>query len=123
MAAKHNITIRQGATFALNIALKNASNTPVDLTGYTARGQLRPEYTSDEYVDFTASISTPALGIVTISLTAQQTELLESMHYVYDIEVVSLLGEPVYRVIEGTATVYPEVTRQVLSSSSSSSGA
>ena len=41
MAAVYDITIEQGATFRLSLVWKDSSNVPVNLTGYTARMQVR----------------------------------------------------------------------------------
>ena len=40
-AAKLDIYIEQGATFTLGLVWKDANTDPIDLTGYTARMQLR----------------------------------------------------------------------------------
>jgi hypothetical protein len=118
MAAKHNIHIDQGTTFAHNFVVKDSSATVIDLSGYTGRGQLRKEYASSSAdADFTVTISAPTTGTVEVTLTAAQTELIDSGSYVYDIEIVN--GATVHRIVQGNATVYPEVTR----ASSSSSGA
>jgi|13_taG_2_1085334.scaffolds.fasta_scaffold24348_3 hypothetical protein len=109
MAAKHNLAIKQGATFTQNIVVKNAAGTVIDLTGYTGRAHLRLEYTTDEYTAFTVTIPSPTDGTINLSLTAAQTEALEPERHVYDVELVS--GATVHRVVQGNATVYPEVTK------------
>ena len=73
MAAKHSLTIWQGSTFIQEVVVKNSSNSAIDLAGYTGRGQLRENYDSTEFVDFTVGVSAPATGVVTISLTAVET--------------------------------------------------
>ena len=119
MAAKHNIHIDQGTTFSHNFVVKNAAGTAIDLTGYTGRGQLRLEYTATSKYDFTVSIPLPTTGTVNVAMTAAETEEVPKGQYVYDIEIVS--GSTVHRIVQGNATVYPEVTRAESSSSSSSS--
>lgn len=117
MAAKHNIHIDQGTTFTHNFVVKDSSATVIDLTGYIGRGQLRKEYTSSSAdAEFTVTIPIPTNGTVNVSLTAAQTELIGAGSYVYDIEIVD--GSTVHRIVQGNATVYPEVTRVISSSSS-----
>ena len=41
MAQQHRFVCDQGATFSQVITYKNASNQPINLTGYTARMQVR----------------------------------------------------------------------------------
>jgi len=109
MAAKHSLTIWQGSTFIQEVVVKNSSNSAIDLAGYTGRGQLRENYDSTEFVDFTVDVSAPATGVVTISLTAVETAEIKPGRYVYDIELVD--GAIVHRIVQGTVTVYPEVTK------------
>jgi hypothetical protein len=48
-------------------------------------------------------------GVLTISLTANQTTALDAERYVYDVEITSSTGS-VTRVLEGIITVRPEVS-------------
>ena len=63
--------------------------------------------------NFQASASTvsnnPASGVITLSLTAEQTAALDAERYVYDLEIVSATNV-VTRALEGIITVRPEVT-------------
>lgn len=113
MAAKSNIVIEQGATFTQSFVVANSAGTVQDLTDYTVRAQMREEYADvSETVAFSADISTPAtVGTVVISLTAAQTELIESGQYVYDVEVINTTNDAVTRIVQGIATVYPQVTK------------
>ena len=123
MATKHNLVIEQGTTFAYEFAVKDSAAAAIDLTGYTGRGQIRYNfYTTSEAINFTVAIPAPATGVVTLALTDTQTDTLNADRYVYDIEVVSASLE-VYRIVEGNVTVTPGVTKPLISSSSSSSGA
>jgi hypothetical protein len=110
MAAKANIVIDQGADFATTITVEN-ENGVVDLSSYTARGQIRKHYTSSTAVDFNVTIEVPKTeGKVTLSLTNAQTGAMEAGRYVFDAELVSA-SNTVSRLVEGIATVSPQVTR------------
>jgi hypothetical protein len=110
MAAKANIVIDQGTTFLTYLALTNADGSVLNLTGYTARGQIRKWYTSNSYVNFTITITQPTDGYINLALTANSTANMEPGRYVYDIEAVDNIGT-ITRVIEGIVTVTPEVTK------------
>ena len=112
-AGKYNIKVEQGATFILDFTIKTGS-TPWNLTGYTARMQVRTSVNASTTL---LSISTSdyvtlggSLGTVAISVPATVTDDLIAGRHVYDFELVSSGGQ-VWRVLEGKFTVSPEVTR------------
>ena len=111
MGAKANIIIDQGADFATSITVADVDGNVVDLTSYTGRGQIRKHYTSSTKVDFTITFGTPRTGgVVNLSLTNTQTAAMEAGRYVFDAELISG-ANVVSRMVEGIATVTPEVTR------------
>jgi len=110
MAAKANIILDQGTTFTTYLALTDTDGAVLNLTGYTARGQIRKWYTSNSYTTFTITITQPTSGYINLSLTANTTANMEPGRYVYDIEAVSG-ANVITRVIEGIVTVTPEVTK------------
>jgi hypothetical protein len=113
-AGNYDITCDQGATFSRVITWRNSNNTPIDLTNYTARMQVRANYPSTTVV---LSLTTEnagialggALGTITLAATATATAAITADQYVYDLEMIT--GSQVTRLIEGTFTVTPEVTR------------
>jgi len=115
-AGRHNFTIEQGATFDELITYKDAAGNPVDLTGYTARMQIREKITDATPVH---SMDTTTGGI-TMGGTAGTIQLFISdadtaaMNMpkggVYDLEIVSPTGK-VTRLLEGKVIFSPEVTR------------
>lgn len=109
MAQVQNIYIDQGTTFSFTLAVSDQFGNPKDLTNYTVASQMRKSYYTNSYVDFTAEVSSPLDGEITISLTVEQTRALKAGRYVYDIEAESL--EEAIRVLEGIVVVNPEVTK------------
>jgi hypothetical protein len=89
-------------------------NTPVDLTGYTARMQLRSTLDSSTVIQ---ELTTANGGIlidnvyktITVVLTAAQTAALTFSSAVYSLELVS--GTEVYTFCTGTLTLVKEITR------------
>jgi hypothetical protein len=110
MAIAYNLFIDQGANFSANVTVKDNTNTVRDLSGYTARSQMRRSHYSANSTSFTANIGSPASGNVTLSLTNAATANLKPGRHVYDIEIISS-ANVVERIYEGIVTVYPEVTR------------
>jgi hypothetical protein len=111
MAAKANIIIDQGADFATTITVTDEDNNVTDLTGYTASGQIRKHYTSTTAYDFSIAFQSPRSdGRLAFTLAKEITGVMEAGRYVYDIELTSSSGA-VSRLVEGTATVTPQVTR------------
>ena len=112
MAALTNLLIEQGATFNSTISLFKSDDTVFDLTGHTAAGQIRKSYSSSSAsATFSISFSTDRTeGQITLSLTPTQTAALDEGRYVYDIETTAS-DSTVTRVLQGTVTVSPNVTR------------
>lgn len=109
MAVKADIVIDQGATFQTSIYITDETGTVVPLTGYTANAQMRKHYTSAIAYTFTTAIDA-ANGIVTLSMSANNTSNIPAGRYVYDCELTANTGV-VSRLFEGIVTVTPQVTR------------
>ena len=110
MAIYADIIADQGSNFSSEITVTDVDDSPIDLTNYTARGQIRRTYTSSNATSFTAAINNPTSGIVSISLTSATTTNMKPGRYVYDVEIVSNTNI-VIRVIEGQFILTPSVTR------------
>jgi len=112
MATYANLFIDQGSDFTFTLDLSTTVGL-LDLTDYSARGQIRKSYTSSTAVDFDISINVSDSEL-TCSLTAAQTSLLKYGRYVYDVEILS--GDSpaiVTRVIEGQVDVTPRVSQNI----------
>jgi hypothetical protein len=114
MAVNFNIGIDAGSTFQVIFAWKDAASEAIDMTGYSARMQLRMDLGQ----------ANPDLSLATgsgITITAADGEILVEIEpattetmtgsYFYDLEVESPTGV-VTRLCQGTVTVSSEVTRE-----------
>ena len=110
MAIYANINADQGSDFFSIITVEGADGNIFNLTGYTARGQVRKTYASSTAYDLHASINSPTHGEITISLSSTQTAAMRPGRYVYDVEIVDAQNV-VTRVVEGQVEVSPRVTR------------
>ena len=115
-AKKLDITLEQGATFVMNITWQNSDGTPVNLTGYTAKMQVRYKYSdAAALATFTTSDSTitlgGALGTIAVSGMAALPGLTEQKSGVYDLELTETATSKVTRLLQGAVTLSPEVTK------------
>lgn len=111
MAEKVDFLIYQGATFSKSLYFNTKDGRPVDLTGYSFRGQLRVDFDDVEpQADFTCTIVDAAAGVLSVSLSDTVTAALEPGILKYDLEMVRP-NLTVLRLIQGKATVDPEVTK------------
>lgn len=108
MATKANLVIDQGATFSTDLTLSDENGDALNLSGYTANSQIRKWYTSTNAISFSTAINVDS-GVISLTLTANQTASLSSGRYVYDVEITN--GSTISRVVEGIITVTPNVTR------------
>lgn len=110
----YNFTIYQGATFSRILTWKDENGDLIDLTGFTARMQIRKKIDGDLLADMTTANSKIALGgaagTITLSLTASETAAINSSKGVYDLELVSG-GGIVTRLVQGDVTFSKEVTK------------
>lgn len=120
LAGIYNIICEQGTTFTRRLEIQYQDETdpevyhPYDLTGHTARMQVRRTVeSSTAMIELTTEnggidIDGPE-GVVEITMTDEQTSSLTSSG-VYDLEIINGGGQ-VSRVIQGAFTLSLEVTR------------
>ena len=113
-ATTYDITIEQGATFSQVITYKE-SGVAINLTGYTARMQVRSTLESaTSVVELTTANSRITLGgaagTITLTISATDTAALTAGRGVYDLELVSG-SNIVTRLLQGVCTISRNVTR------------
>lgn len=111
MAEIYNITIEQNSTFSLPLTLTTVSasvETPQNLTGYTAYGQVRKHYGGNIVESFHVNNTLNASGSIEFGLAASETLAIPAGDYLYDVLIVT--GSVQTRILEGKATVTPYVT-------------
>jgi hypothetical protein len=126
IAGIYNITCQQGSTFVRVIEIEQPdldqdptgrTYVPYDLTGHTARMQARRTMESSGYLLYLSTENggieiNPTEGttnVIQIYMTDEMTASISSSG-VYDLEIENGVGE-VSRVLQGTFTLSPEVTR------------
>jgi hypothetical protein len=124
-AGKYSFVIEQGATFTIQLAYKDNTGTPIDLTGYSGKMQIRPTVTSDTvYLTLSSSLSSdgsglnfsgsgglnpPVSGTIGVIIAAETSNNLNFDQAVYDLEIYK--QSTVTRLIEGQVKLSKQVTR------------
>jgi hypothetical protein len=111
-AANYDLVIDQGSTFAIDLVIKESGSTK-NLTGYSARAQMRSTKTSSSIAGtFTCTVLSPVTdGKVKIELPASTSSAMEAGMYFYDLEIHTGSDAIVKRLLEGKVTLNQEVTR------------
>lgn len=118
-AATYPLVIEAGATFKLSVMVRGGTGADapaMDLTGWTPRLQIR-EVAGDLGVlldcrpdNDRLKVSDAAAGRLSMVVLADDTSTLEFTSAVYDLIITHTTGE-VRRLLQGTATLSPAVTR------------
>jgi|TARA_B100001063_G_C16384658_1_gene367183 hypothetical protein len=121
-AATYNLFIDQGSDFAIDLVIKE-SGTAKNLSNYSGRGQLRSSHTSTTIAGYLkVTVTNASAGSLKVELpnsnwtdsggTARDgSKNIAAGQYVYDVEIFTNSDAVVKRIIQGTATINPEVTR------------
>jgi len=109
----YNISCPQGVTFDETFTMQQGGS-PINLTGYSARMQIRRSYDAAPILTLTSPSSGitlgGALGTIRVQISYTTTESLASGQYLYDLEITSA-GDVRDRLLSGTFSVSREVTR------------
>lgn len=114
------ICMYQGTTFRQTVTLRDADGEPFDLSGWSARMQIREHMHGPLVLELTTENGRIELGDegeIALTVDAETTASLvvwaDYEQYVYDLELHRVDGgvEEVQRPIFGAVVLYPEVTR------------
>jgi hypothetical protein len=124
-AGRYDITLEQGATFDLPLHYRDPQGVPIDLTGYSARMQVREAPASALFVEFNSALTARGFillngdpqdredgqnGNVRLFMTSANTAALARFAGRYDLELTDSSGYTI-RLLEGQFRVEPEITR------------
>ena len=126
-AGKYHLIIEQGATLNLEIQYKDSAGTPVNLTGYSGKMQIRSDYADNNpttYITLSSSraldgtglnfsgsngTTPPTSGSIGIYISAASSSVFTFDTARYDLEITS--GSVVTRLLQGDVKLQKEVTR------------
>jgi len=130
-AGRYSFVIEQGATANFEIQYRDSNNSPIDLTGYSGRLQIRSTYAQNSGelfltlssslnpdgtgLNFSGSNGTtpPTSGSIGIYIASCTSSALTFNEALYDLEIYSGSGDCPYtvRLLEGNVRLSKEVTR------------
>ena len=126
-AGRYHLVIEQGATLNLEIQYRDSAGTPVDLTSYTGKMQIRSDYADNSpttYITLSSSLSPdgtglnfsgssgtkpPTSGSIGIFISAASSSAFTFDTAKYDLEIAS--GSVITRLLQGDVKLCKEVTR------------
>ena len=111
-----DLVIKKGATFSkrltLSLQASDGTLTPINLTGLTARMQVRKRSGSTVMIELTTANERIGLGgaagTIDLTISATDTAALAAGIAAYDLELVD--GAVVARVLQGAVDITPEIT-------------
>ena len=122
-SGKYSFVIEQGATIDFEVQYKDSSNAAVDLAGYQARMQIRPDYGGTLIANLSSSLDSDGTGLnlsgsngitpvasgsIGIFISAASSSNFDFSEARYDLEIVS--GSIVTRLLEGKVRLSKNVT-------------
>lgn len=130
-AGRYSFVIEQGTTIDFEIQYKNSNDTPIDLTEYSGRLQIRSTYAQDSgelFLTLSSSLNSdgtglnfsgsngttpPTSGSIGIYIASCTSSLLTFDDAKYDLELYSGSGDCPFtiRLLEGNVKLSKEVTR------------
>jgi hypothetical protein len=130
-AGRYSFVIEQGTTVNFELQYKDANGHPINLTNYSGRLQIRPNYADDTnniYLTLSSSLNPdgtginfsgsngstpPTSGSIGIYISSCTSSILSFDQAFYDLELYSGSGGCPYtiRLIEGQVKLSKEVTR------------
>jgi hypothetical protein len=99
----YNISLQRRADYSITLQFKDSTNTPINLTGWTAAAQAWDKSRTTKYADFTVTYTNRATGTISIALTSNQTTIFPDEVY-YDVLLTNGSGLKEYY-LEGTIYV------------------
>lgn len=125
-AGKYSFVIEQGATVNFELQYKDATNTPVDLSGYSAKMQIRSDYNDNSpvtYLTLSSSLQADGTGLnlsgssgttpvqsgsIGLYISAATSSMLTFETAKYDLELT--VNNEVTRLLEGQVRISKQVT-------------
>lgn len=113
MPTNHNLNIIKGSVFTKTVYVKDVDKNPADLSGYTAKMQIRKSNqlivelsTANARIDIT-----PLEGKITLSISSADTKAITNTGIAqYDLDLIDASGET-NTVMSGVVSIVEEVTQ------------
>lgn len=117
-ALKYDLKPEQGASFSFSVTRKDKTGNPIDLTGYSARMQIRQTQGASVLVEASTdngkiTIPVGTDGKILVKLSATDTTKLKYSKCVYDLKAfIGSDGANDLRILQGNVLVSPAITQE-----------
>jgi len=114
MATYYNITGYQGDYLQLTLNVKDSNGSPLNLSGYEVRGQVRTSYgATGVLLDLNPTITNSISGTISININSYISQDLPVSDHIYDIERYpsGIPSGNTIKLMRGKFSILPEVTR------------
>lgn len=110
--AQLNLSIYTGATFGpVELIAKDKNGAIVDLTGWSVWAEVRESPSDTLVVDLAPTIVDATAGKIHLTLTDEQTAVLSTGTYQWDLLMENPTGERLGPYIAGTVHINPRITQ------------
>jgi hypothetical protein len=120
-AGKYSFTIEQGSTTNFTIVYLDSTGTPVNLTNYGSKMQIRLTYGSAPIITLSSSLNTDGTGLnmsnaasgaIGVYIASCTSSMFNFDTAIYDLDIISGSGDcpVVNRILEGKVKLSREVT-------------
>lgn len=115
-AGSYSFIIEQGSEFRKHLRWENQDGTPIDLTGWSAKSQIRASKDKEASLIWTLSTDNGGIefgdaGEIDLYIPASVTEEFCFTQAFYDLEMIPSDPNNKRRLLEGTVTLSKETTR------------
>lgn len=115
-AGKYDFVMEQGSVYGQSFQYLDDNNSPVDLTGFTAKMQIRASYDTVVLLELNTTDATLTIdgvnGVITANVDADITALLTFTDAIYDLELYPAGNESVaFKILYGDVSLRKEVTQ------------
>ena len=107
---QHDYSVKKGETFDRTLFFTSFDGTIIDLTGRTAKCQIRENADALEVISEVECTIDPEAGSIKLLIPAEETALIPTGCYVYDLKTTDVSGITRYY-IGGYFDVLPSVTK------------
>jgi len=88
---KYDITLQRRADYSVTLQFKDSTDTPINLTGWTAAAQVWNQNRTTKYADFTVTYTNRSTGTIEIALSDTDTATFPNEAY-YDVLLTNPSG-------------------------------
>lgn len=108
-ASTYNLSIERNTDFYIALVLKDALGTPIDVTNAVIDAEIKQDYYFPTIETFTVTKLVPALGQISLSLTAAKTAALHPGPLKYDV-LVKYQNNTFQKILKGNVLVDTNIT-------------